>query len=626
MRIFRLSLPVAIALLTAAAPAARHTARLGYAQEPLTAANARCRAAPETGGVRQAGRFPGADIGAQINAAISSLPNGGRVIIPAGDYSFSTTIVINRPVWLVGEGASTTTLHYTGSADAVRVEAGSAPPYLSGGIERLSLVGNASPDAVGVHQVNTIGFSYREMAIIRFQGANSAGIWMDNEPPSYCAGCTTGFSERTLWNRVSFFENTIGLKFSDHGGTNSFEYSWMRASHFQINNGQTGIWLAGTGAGSVSLQHSDMEFMANICLNHPTGPGGTVASVTGGAEWYQGFIHATAEQSCGRTPGTMWRVGAASYVDAWGDYIASPLANQIAPGGVLLFGLYGPTQVWGANHVSQDSSLDVPLGVDGDTSTHLAGDGNIALAGQWRPTGQLNESIGLGGDTYAGAATAGIGFDYGANIQHPLSWCYLGDTTHQCFAWFAKADPQTPVSGAAGAWLTSSPAWEFFADAYGSKAPKPAHGGVLRLASGDTIDWRNAAGTADIALGKNSSDQLDLSGFPALVVPPVEVSAGAVIHAPRSSGTLAITSQLPLAGTTAALGGKALIAGQCASASAAVSGATKAMAVAATPTRYPGDGFYWAGYVSAPGVVTVKLCAVLGGTPIATEFNIRVLP
>lgn len=45
-----------------------------------------------------------------------------------------------------------------------------------------------------------------------------------------------------------------------------------------------------------------------------------------------------------------------------------------------------------------------------------------------------------------------------------------------------------------------------------SNSSNPASTGVLRLADADTIDWRNHANSADIALGKNTSDQLTYAG------------------------------------------------------------------------------------------------------------------
>src|SRR5208282_808257 len=78
-------------------------------------------------------------------------------------------------------------------------------------------------------------------------------------------------------------------------------------------------------------------------------------------------------------------------------------------------------------------------------------------------------------------------------------------------------------------------------------------------------------------------------------------------------------------GTTASIGGGALLAGACTSGTVAVTGATTAMGVVATPVSYPGDGIWWDGYVSSAGTVTVKVCAAIAATPSATTYNVRVL-
>jgi hypothetical protein len=51
------------------------------------------------------------------------------------------------------------------------------------------------------------------------------------------------------------------------------------------------------------------------------------------------------------------------------------------------------------------------------------------------------------------------------------------------------------------------------------------------------------------------------------------------------------------------------------------------MAVIATPATYPGDGFFWHGYVSTGGTVTVKVCNATGttGTPTASAYNVRII-
>lgn len=80
-----------------------------------------------------------------------------------------------------------------------------------------------------------------------------------------------------------------------------------------------------------------------------------------------------------------------------------------------------------------------------------------------------------------------------------------------------------------------------------------------------------------------------------------------------------------LAATTPAIGGNALAAGACSSATVPVPQSLASMAVVVTPVTYPGDAFYWRGYVSSSGSVTVKVCAAVAGMPVASAYNVRVI-
>jgi hypothetical protein len=80
-----------------------------------------------------------------------------------------------------------------------------------------------------------------------------------------------------------------------------------------------------------------------------------------------------------------------------------------------------------------------------------------------------------------------------------------------------------------------------------------------------------------------------------------------------------------LKGTTGSIGGTSLTAGTCTSGTVSVANATTSMAVVASPATYPGDAFDWRAYVSAAGTVTVKVCAVVAGTPTAGAYNVRVI-
>jgi hypothetical protein len=90
---------------------------------------------------------------------------------------------------------------------------------------------------------------------------------------------------------------------------------------------------------------------------------------------------------------------------------------------------------------------------------------------------------------------------------------------------------------------------------------------------------------------------------------------------PAQTGTIA----LALTSTTNNIGGSALAAGACASATQSVPNATTAMVAAASPVTYPGDGIYWTAYVSSAGNVTVKVCAAVAATPTISVYNIRVI-
>ncbi len=115
--------------------------------------------------------------------------------------------------------------------------------------------------------------------------------------------------------------------------------------------------------------------------------------------------------------------------------------------------------------------------------------------------------------------------------------------------------------------------------------------------------------------------------------PPTIAATGAdasipINLAPKGSAAVLVNG-VPLRATLAAssglIGGAQLGAGACTTESVTVRGATAAMVVAVSPTTYPGDGFYWQGYVAAPSTVAIKLCAVRAGTPRLSAYNIRII-
>jgi len=100
-------------------------------------------------GVLYADTFPGADIGAQVNAAYLALPStGGTIILPDINTSYTTPIVCNtnfKPVKIKGQGSPATSLNYTPSTGiAINIDTG-VSTHMSA-LEDFQLIG---PSAVG---------------------------------------------------------------------------------------------------------------------------------------------------------------------------------------------------------------------------------------------------------------------------------------------------------------------------------------------------------------------------------------------------------------------------------------------------------------------------------------------
>jgi len=101
-------------------------------------------------------------------------------------------------------------------------------------------------------------------------------------------------------------------------------------------------------------------------------------------------------------------------------------------------------------------------------------------------------------------------------------------------------------------------------------------------------------------------------------------------------GTVTPSSTLHVAGTfqlsasstitTPSIGGSALLAGACTSATSSIDSSYTSSTLSTsepTPQNYEGDGFITGAYLSKPGVLTVKVCAEVAGTPTATSYVVK---
>lgn len=303
--------------------------------------------------IRYADQYPGADASAQITAAIADLPATGGTVDARGlegAQTISATVVLSKPATLLLGGAtysgsvsplfslthpgaslvglgrnSATVLSYTGSGDAIQMNAGMSGTYMNGRVVGLTIAGTSAAVS-GIHHINTIGAVYDDLIIQNFTGASAAGMWFDNQG--------TGFSERTKWGKVALANNTKGLRFTNNGDPSasvSFMYARMHQVELNVNSNQIGISVEGP---HVILAGCSLAFSGNV--SDPSG-GAKFLSITGGAIVQDNAYSIHAEQTVGS--------GAVGiYVDA-----TSILAGQ---GDIALGGFTTTFQFVGGSYIS----------------------------------------------------------------------------------------------------------------------------------------------------------------------------------------------------------------------------------------------------------------------------------
>lgn len=285
-----------------------------------------------------ADRFSGADIGAKINAAISSLgQNGGTVVVPAGAYTkVTTTVKVSHfNISIVGSGSNATQIDYVGTGDFIRVQmpnvCSSCVAPQAGKISGLTINGTASGRS-GIHIGDVIGAQLDDVVIQGFTGAAAAGIWFDN---------VTSFTERIQITRVWANQNTKGVRFTNSGGTASqISFGYERILDLRVDVGpfQTGISVE-----SGNLYHSVITAVINVDRNHS----GTAVAISGlgyvggvGTQVDDNLYDLLAEcTQCGGTA-TFLSIGAGTSLTGTGLVDAYAMTNSIDPSATVF--LYSP--------------------------------------------------------------------------------------------------------------------------------------------------------------------------------------------------------------------------------------------------------------------------------------------
>jgi hypothetical protein len=368
-------------------------------------------------GVMNALAFAGTDIGAKVNAAIAKLgPQGGTVYIPAGTYTFATTIQcpLTSGAAIIIEGASRnvdwyggsggTTLFYTGGTDAInQVISNTLYQNVPGcKIRDLTLSGQyAGVSAKGLHFGGTQYTETNDVGIGMFA---AAGIMMENAANIY--------TERWHFDNTSLWLDGLGVyAHCDTGCQPSFGHGRMNIDVLLIQE----IAVAVDGGGD--MYDGVYSINGNISTGTPPiGPSAgspAILSTTSGGFFSLDTIMGATECSGGCTR---------YYSDG---------SSGTGLSAIFESHLYGP---WGDNANNAPMQITVPA--DGEmTVTHLD-------AGGWQPLPSISAGTFQGGssDTFGeitNIPATGTTLTFGTPFNNPMIACTLSDDG-QGYIWYTS--------------------------------------------------------------------------------------------------------------------------------------------------------------------------------------------
>lgn len=240
-------------------------------------------------GVVYADQFSGADLGAQINAAATSLGSTGgivRIRAAAAVYVWKTAVTIdprlisiqgdgsslvkiscqaatvclllNEPAYSISQGGSISGFSMAGSIVGVPGQSGVSVPGQCG----TSVSGQYGVEAGGV-----IGEMFEDLALSCFSGSGSVALLFNN------SDSVSGWMERTITRKLRFDNNSAGLEFeyyTQNSEAQSFGYSDLEVQCDTVTSGESCIQM-----NSGQVYHSRVAVFGNVAT------GGTLISVAG---------------------------------------------------------------------------------------------------------------------------------------------------------------------------------------------------------------------------------------------------------------------------------------------------------------------------------------------------------
>ena len=246
---------------------------------------------PPLNPVVNANNFSGADIGAKVNNAMAAIPNGGVVEIPAGNYSFSTTIqcpvtasipYIIRGVGRSNEGGSAPTGHgtrllYTGSGDAINqfITNPAFEQAIGCEIRDLTLDGSgATSAAVGLHFGGTF---YQTVDNVQIQNFAGFSIFMEDAASMYTE------RYRIRGSILSLSGTAVGIRMiADSLSQSSFDYGVIDI-FAAMNAPANVIFLSGAGSGTAIMEGAKISIRGNFGGSTTSGQGTFLFAMSGTA-------------------------------------------------------------------------------------------------------------------------------------------------------------------------------------------------------------------------------------------------------------------------------------------------------------------------------------------------------
>ena len=195
---------------------------------------------------------PGADTGEQVNTAIQRCPDGCRINIDAGDFIYSTPIVIHRiGLQIVGAGGRATRLHFKGHGAGIEMR---TDPFT---IDSHNLLQGLSIDVesgdTALLTGDLVGAEFRDLYI---------GCGGQPETIGILANLSRGWFERNLFESVDvkYCEQDIAMQVEPSNEYTSFGYNKFLQVGLNLSAGEEGF-IVGRRA---NLYHSLLDISVNV--------------------------------------------------------------------------------------------------------------------------------------------------------------------------------------------------------------------------------------------------------------------------------------------------------------------------------------------------------------------------